>query len=54
MAKRCGTKKTTTASKKGTKYTCVVCGLVVTVDNVCGCVQTCDIACWGQQMTPKK
>lgn len=54
MAKRCGTKKTTTASKKGTKYNCGVCGLVVTVDNVCGCVDTCDIICCGKEMKPKK
>jgi len=40
--------------KKGSRYTCRVCGLVVTVDNVCGCVEACDIICCGEQMKPKK
>lgn len=54
MVKKCGTKKTSKTSKKGSRYTCSVCGLVATVDNVCGCVETCDIICCGQQMSPKK
>lgn len=40
-------------SKKGEKYTCEVCGLVVTVDEECGCVQACDIICCGKEMKPK-
>ena len=46
------------AAKKGTKkgdvYECSVCGLAVTVDEVCGCVDACDIICCGKQMKPKK
>jgi hypothetical protein len=40
--------------KKGTKYACTVCGLIVSVDEVCGCVETCDIICCGEQMKKKK
>ena len=51
-------KKTTTtkkkAVKKGSKFTCSTCGLVVSVDEVCGCVETCDIVCCGVPMKPKK
>ncbi len=42
------------AAKKGQKYSCSVCGLVVTVDEVCGCVDACDIICCEKQMKPKK
>lgn len=40
--------------KKGEAYQCNVCGLVVTVDEVCGCVDTCDIICCEKPMKPKK
>lgn len=40
--------------KKGAKYACEVCGLAVTVDSVCGCVETCDLMCCGKQMKAKK
>lgn len=40
--------------KKGSQYTCAVCGLLVTVDEVCGCVDFCDIICCGEQMKPAK
>jgi hypothetical protein len=39
--------------KKGSKYSCSVCGLVVSVDNLCGC-STCDILCCGKPMKVKK
>jgi len=52
MAKKCG--KKTTEAKKGSRYVCSACGLVVTVDNVCGCVEACDIICCGEEMKPKK
>ena len=42
-----------TAAKKmakGQTYSCDVCGLVVTVDEVCGCVDVCDIVCCGEPM----
>ena len=41
-------------SKKGSRYGCQVCGLVVTVDNLCGCLESCDIVCCGQEMKHKK
>ncbi|MDQ7787623.1 MAG: hypothetical protein RDU01_08435 [Thermodesulfovibrionales bacterium] len=40
--------------KKGTKFSCEVCGLIISVDEVCGCVETCDILCCSEQMTKKK
>ena len=40
--------------KKGDVYQCGVCGFTVTVDEVCGCVGTCDILCCEKQMKPKK
>ena len=39
---------------KGDVYQCSVCGLAVTVDEVCGCVDTCDIICCEKPMKPKK
>ncbi|NWG02285.1 MAG: hypothetical protein HXY44_05460 [Syntrophaceae bacterium] len=40
--------------KKGDVYKCSVCGLVVTVDETCGCVDTCDIICCEKPMKAKK
>jgi hypothetical protein len=40
--------------KKGDVYKCGICGLAVRVDEVCGCVDTCDIICCEKQMNPKK
>lgn len=48
------TVKKTAKSKKGSKLSCNVCGLVVTVDSDCGCVDVCDIVCCGKGMKPKK
>jgi len=46
------------ASKKGVKkgeaYKCSVCGLSVVVDEVCGCIDTCDIICCEKPMKPKR
>lgn len=42
------------AVKKGDAYKCGVCGLSVVVDEVCGCVDTCDIICCEKEMKPKK
>ncbi len=39
---------------KGNAYVCEVCGLTVTVDTVCGCVDVCDIVCCGKPMKEKK
>ncbi len=43
-----------TGTSKGSKYTCNECGIVVTVDEVCNCVDVCDLICCGEQMQPKK
>jgi len=51
------TKPAKTGNKKVSpkeRYSCEVCGLVVSVDEVCGCVDTCDIICCGQQMKATK
>jgi len=40
--------------KKGDIYKCSVCGLAVTVDEVCGCVDTCDIICCEKPMRAQK
>jgi hypothetical protein len=40
--------------KAGGQYQCGVCGLAVTVNEVCGCVDFCDIICCGEQMKPLK
>lgn len=51
MKRRCVRKA---KAKKGNRYSCSLCGLVITVDNPCDCVQTCDIICCGEQMQSKK
>ena len=38
--------------KVGSRYECEVCGLAVSVDDVCDCVDFCDIICCGEQMKP--
>ena len=40
--------------KKGDVYKCGVCGLAVKVDNVCGCVDYCDIVCCENEMRPAR
>jgi hypothetical protein len=40
-------------TKKGERYECGECGLVVLVEDPCGC-SACDLICCGQQMKPKK
>ena len=37
-------------NKKGTKYTCSVCGMVVAIDTVCNCVGVCDLICCEKPM----
>ena len=39
---------------KGDAYQCGVCGLAVTVDEVCGCVDAHDIICCDKPMKPRK
>jgi hypothetical protein len=55
MVKKKVVKKVTKKSvKKGEVYKCSVCGLAVTVDEVCGCVDALDIICCGKKMKAKK
>ena len=42
------------AMKKGDKYKCSTCGLVVKVDDTCGCVEFCDIMCCDKPMKKTK
>jgi rubrerythrin len=49
-----GVRATKKTVKKGDVYKCSVCGLAVTVDEVCGCVDACDIICCEKPMRAKK
>ena len=46
-------RRSTNNVKKGQAYECMVCGLAITVDEDCGCVDTCDIICCGKPMKSK-
>jgi len=58
VAKKAVEKKASPAPKvaakkkvsSGDAYSCEVCGLVVSVDEECGCVSVCDIICCGEPM----
>lgn len=54
MAVSAKKKTVKTKMKKGAKFACSVCGVAVRIDEVCGCVDMCDIVCCGRQMKPKK
>ncbi len=55
VVKRAGCKTASRAKvKAGDQYKCSVCGLVVSVDETCGCVQKCDILCCDSQMKKKR
>jgi hypothetical protein len=55
MVQKKAVKRVTKKSvKKGDVYKCSVCGLAVTVDEVCGCVDACDIICCEKPMRAKK
>jgi hypothetical protein len=41
------------AKKKGEKYKCEECGLVVVVEDPCGC-ESCDLICCSVPMKPVK
>jgi hypothetical protein len=41
------------AKKKGEKYKCEECGLVVVVEDPCGC-EPCDLICCGAPLKPVK
>ena len=57
MADKKATPTPKTAAKKrvakGESYACEVCGLAVVVDEVCGCLDACDIVCCGRPMKAK-
>ena len=65
VAKKTTTKKSTAkkpaakiikkkkAFTKGDKYVCNVCGLVISVDKACGCVESCELICCDKPMKPK-
>jgi len=52
VAPKAAAKKKVVVKKKvaGESYGCEVCGLVVTVDEACGCVDVCEIICCGEPM----
>ncbi len=54
--KKTPAKKPATKAKKKSveKYSCEVCGLVVSVDEACGCAEACDLICCGTQMQKKR
>jgi len=54
MVKKAVKKVAKKAVKKGDVYQCSVCGLAVTVNEACGCVDVCDIICCEKSMKPKK
>ena len=55
VAKRAGCGTASRAKvKAGDQYKCSVCGLVVSVDETCGCVQKCDIVCCDTPMKKKR
>jgi hypothetical protein len=41
------------AKKKGDKYKCEECGLIVLVEDPCGC-ETCELVCCSEPMKPVK
>lgn len=49
MAKKVKAAKKNTKMKKGAKYVCDDCGVVVSVDEPCGC-DPCAISCCGTPM----
>ena len=50
MKKKTAKRKSNKKVKKNQKYTCSQCGAVVTVDE-CGCSETMNLSCCGEQMT---
>ena len=49
-----GGNKKTKKVNQGDRYSCEVCGLVVSVDEACGCAEVCDIICCGTAMKAGK
>lgn len=42
------------ARKKGEKYECDECGLVIVVEEPCECDETCELVCCQEPMKPVK
>lgn len=40
--------------KRGDAYKCSVCGLVVSVDETCGCIDACDLVCCEAPMKKRR
>jgi hypothetical protein len=40
--------------KAGSKLRCGVCGIVVSVETLCGCTEVCDLVCCEAPMIPQK
>ena len=53
-ARKPAKKVSTKGVKKGDRFGCGVCGMVVSVDETCGCVDTCDLICCDEPMKAKK
>lgn len=45
-----GEKSVKNKLRKKQKLICSECGLILSVDEVCGCVDYCDVICCGKQM----
>lgn len=58
MAEKKGAPEKGAGAKKkisnGGSYVCEVCGLAISVDEVCGCVDVCDIICCRKPMKQRK
>ena len=48
------TARKTAGVKEGSRYTCAVCGLTVTVDTACGCAETAHLICCEKPMKVKR
>ena len=48
------TAKKTAGVKEGSRYSCGVCGLAVTVDTACGCAEAAHLICCERPMKMKK
>jgi hypothetical protein len=54
VVKKPAKKVTKKRVNEGDSFKCSVCGLAVTVDEACGCVDYCDIICCEQPMKPRR
>ena len=54
MAKKAKAKKAPVKANPGDSLVCGVCGMSVTVDDVCGCIEAHPIICCEQPMKKKR